>query len=306
MGWPRAARARQGEQKKNDPTLRNMTRININGVITPAEEAKISVLDHGLLFGDSVYETLRTYNGKPFLFSRHFGRLEHSATVVGLQLPWTKSKALEEVQKTLLAGECRIRLMFTRGVGDLAPDIETCTAPTAIIIVVPLVALPERIYQDGVDVVISSVRRGARFADIKTGSLIHQVLARREAKLKHAFEAVLLTADEKLSDGITSNIYLVRDGKLLTPSHDAGIVEGITRRVVLQLSEEMGLQVIEGLFEVSEIARADEMFLTSSTREVVPIARVDGKPVGSGKPGPVTQKLLRSYRAAIQKLTLED
>jgi len=258
------------------------------------------------LFGDSVYETLRTYNGKPFLFSRHFARLEYSAAAVALRLPWSKSKTLEEVRKTLFADECRIRIMFTRGVGDLAPDIETCTDPTAIIIVVPLVALPERIYQEGVDVVISSVPRGSRFADIKTGSLIHQVIARREAKSKHAFEAISLTADEKLSDGITSNIYMVRDGKLLTPSHAAGIVEGITRKVVLQLSEEMGLQVIEGLFEVSEISREDEMFLTSSRREVVPIARIDGKAVGSGTPGPVTQLLLRSYRAAIQKLAVED
>ncbi len=282
------------------------TRININGVITAPEEAKIPVLDHGLLFGDSVYETVRTYNGKPFLFSRHFARLERSAAAVDLRLPWSKSKTLEEIQKTLFGGECRIRLVFTRGVGDIAADIETCTDPAAIIIVVPLVALPERIYDQGVDVAISSVRRSGRFADIKTGSLIHQVLARREAKLKHAFEAILLTADEKLSDGITSNIYMVRDSKLLTPSHDAGIVAGITRGVVLDLAREKGLQVIEGLFDVSDIGKADEMFLTSSTREVVPIARVDGKPVGDANPGPVTMMLLHAYRRAIQELAAED
>jgi branched-chain amino acid aminotransferase len=281
-------------------------RININGVITPPEEARIPVLDHGLLFGDSVYETLRTYGGRPFLFSRHFARLEHSAQAIDLRLPWSGAKTLEEVRRTLLAGESRIRLMITRGVGDLAPDVETCIDPTPIIIVVPLVPLPERIYQYGVDVVISSVRRSGRFADIKTGSLIHQVLARREAKLKHAFEAILLTADEKLSDGITSNIYLVRDGRLLTPSHDAGIVEGITRGVVLELARDMGLQVMEGLFDVDEISHADEMFLTSSTREVVPIARVDGNPVGDGKPGPVTLKLLSGYRSAIERLTAEN
>src|SRR5262245_35498354 len=272
------------------------TRININGVITAPQDARIPVLDHGLLFGDSVYETLRTYNGKPFLFSRHFARLQHSAAAIELRLPWPKSKMQDEIQRTLVAGECRIRLMITRGVGELEADFETCKDPAVIIIVVPLVALPERIYQQGVDVVISSVRRSGRLADIKTGSLIHQVLARREAKLKHAFEAILLTADEKLSDGITSNIYLVRDGKILTPAHDAGIVEGITRGVVLGLAREMGLPVIEGLFDVADIANADEMFLTSTTREVVPIARIDGKPVGDGKPGPVTLMLLRTYR----------
>lgn len=282
------------------------TRININGVIAGPEDAKIPVLDHGLLFGDSVYETLRTYNGKPFLFSRHFARLEHSAKAIDLRLPWTRSKTLEEIRKTLFAGECRIRLVFTRGVGDVAADVETCTDPTPIIIVVPLVVPPERIYKEGVEVVISTVRRSSRFADLKTGSLIHQVLARREAKARHAYEAILLTADEKLSDGITSNIYIVRDGKLLTPSREAGIIEGITRGVVLDQAREIGIEVTEGLFDIDEIGRADEMFLTSSTREVVPIARVEGKPVGNALPGPITLQLLRAYRSAIQSLASED
>jgi len=282
------------------------TRININGLISPLEDAKISVLDHGLLFGDSVYETLRTYNGKPFLFSRHFARLERSANGIDLKLPWTASRTLEEIRHTLLPGECRIRLIVTRGVGDVSADMETCTDPTVIIIVVPLALLPEHIYEDGVDVVISSVRRSERFAEIKTGSLIHQVLARREAKLKRVFEAILLTADRKISDGITSNIYMVRAAKLLTPSHDAGIVEGITRGVVLELGREMGLDVVEGLFDVSEIAQADEMFLTSTTREVVPIARVDGKPVRTGKPGPTTMMLLHAYRKAVTERLLAE
>src|SRR6266446_10253336 len=151
------------------------TRININGLITTPEEAKISVLDHGLLFGDSVYETLRTYGGRPFLFSRHFARLEHSANAINLKLPWTKSKTLEEVRKTCLAGEGRIRLVITRGIGDVTAATETCVGPNVIIIVVPLIPPDEKVYTEGVEVVISSIRRGGRLADIKTGSLIHQV-----------------------------------------------------------------------------------------------------------------------------------
>jgi len=285
------------------------TRINLNGVITSPDDARISVLDHGLLFGDSVYETMRTYGGKPFLFSRHFARLERSAAAIDLKLPWSQSKTLEEIQRTVLFnhnGELRIRLVITRGAGELAPDIETCNDPTAIIIAVPLAPVPEWVYEQGADVTISSVRRSERFADIKSGSLIHQVLARREAKLKHAYEAILLTADEKLSDGITSNIYMVRNGRLLTPGHDAGIVEGITRGVLLDLARKMGLQVVEGFFCLADIAEADEMFLTSSTREVVPIARVDGRPIGNGRPGPITKMLLREYRAAIARLAEED
>ena len=282
------------------------TRININGVITAPEDARISVLDHGLLFGDSVYETLRTYQGKPFLFSRHFARLEHSARGIHLELPWSRSETLEQIQRTLLPGESRIRLMITRGIGELAADPETCADPVPIIIVVPLCALPEQIYKDGVEVIISSVRRSQRFADIKSGSLIHQVLAFREAKSRGAFEAILLTADDKLSDGITSNIYLVRDGALMTPSHDAGIVEGITRGVVLDLARGMGLPVVEGFLGVREIEKADEMFLTSTTREVVPVVRVDGNPVGTGRPGSITARLLDAYRSAVQRLMAED
>src|SRR5262249_46719957 len=161
------------------------------------------------------------------------------------------------------------------GVGELEPDIDTCTEPTIIIIVVPLAPLPDRIYQNGVSVIVSTVRRSGRFADIKTGSLILQVLARREARLKQAYEAILLTAEEDLSDGITSNIYLVRDGRILTPGREAGIVEGITRGVVLDLARNMGIKIVEGKFDIADIAVAQEMFLTSTTREIVPIARVD-------------------------------
>src|SRR5215510_9388462 len=113
-------------------------RVNVNGIITAPEDAKISILDHGVLFGDSVYETLRTYDGKPFLFSRHFTRLEHSAHGIHLRLPWTRTETLDQIRRTLLPGECRIRLMITRGVGELTPDLETCTDPAAIIIVMPL------------------------------------------------------------------------------------------------------------------------------------------------------------------------
>jgi branched-chain amino acid aminotransferase len=258
------------------------------------------------LFGDSVYETLRTYGGKPFLFSRHFARLEHSAEGIHLTLPWTNTHTLSQIRRTVLPGECRIRLMITRGVGELSPDPETCADPTPIIIAVPLRPLPEHVYSDGVRVVISSVRRSQRFADIKSGSLIQQVLASREAKSKGAFEAILLTADEKLSDGITSNIYFVRNGKLMTPSLNAGIVEGITRAVVLELTHQIGMPVIQGLFSVTEIEDADEMFLTSTTREIVLVVQVDDRPIGSGRPGPFTADLLKAYRSAVQRLIVED
>jgi branched-chain amino acid aminotransferase len=170
----------------------------------------------------------------------------------------------------------------------------------------PLVEQPLEIYETGVDVVISSLRRNLQFADVKTGNLIRQVLANREAKAAGAYEAILLTPEGMLSDGITSNIYAVRGNRLLTPSNDAGIVEGITRGVILDLAREMGLGVEEGLFPADIINDASEMFLTSTTREIVPVRSVDGRPVGAGKPGPVTKQLHHAYRMALERLIEED
>ena len=286
------------------------TRININGVITSPEEAKVSVLDHGFLFGDSIYEALRTYRQKPFLFSKHFARLEHSAKGVALDLNWDAKRTYAEILNTLQVAanshESRIRLVVTRGVGDLSPDTEACTTPTVVIIVSPLVEPPAAVYENGVDVIISSFHRTLQFADVKTGNLIRQVLAFREAKAAKAYEAILLTPEGVISDGTTSNIYFLRKGALLTPSHEAGIVAGITRSIVLDLARDAGLDVVEGLFVVDEIAGAEEMFLTSTTREVVPITRVNGTLVGNGRPGTVTLGLLNAYRRAIDRLIEED
>jgi branched-chain amino acid aminotransferase len=157
-----------------------------------------------------------------------------------------------------------------------------------------------------VDVVISSLRRTTHLADAKTGNLIRTVLAQREARLAGAFEAILLTPEGSISDGITSNIYLVKGRRLLTPSREACILEGITREVVLDLARKMELEVVEGLFDPSEIEIADEMFLTSSTREIVPIVRVDGRVIGSGEPGPVTASLRKAYLRELRILTRED
>lgn len=286
------------------------TRININGTITTPEEARVSVLDHGFLFGDSVYETLRTYGGKPFLFSKHWARLQHSANAIHLGLLWDKERTRAEILRTLKEAnnpqESRIRLVVTRGIGDLSPDTDACITPTGVLIVSPLVEQALEVYEKGVEVIVSSFHRNLQFADVKTGNLIRQVLAFREAKAAGAFEAILLTPEGMISDGITSNIYLIEGRKLLTPSNDAGIVEGITRGVVLDLARAAGLEVVEGLLRADAIASAEEMFLTSSTREVVPIVRVNRNPIGNGKPGAVTLALLKAYRQAVDRLIEEN
>jgi branched-chain amino acid aminotransferase len=283
--------------------------VNINGVITPIADGRISVLDHGFLFGDSIYETLRTYGQKPFLFSRHFARLERSANSVFMKLPWERATTQDEVKKTIAAagpGEHRVRITVTRGVGEVGPDPETCESPNVVIFVTPFHEPPASLYENGVDIVVSSFYRSRQLGDAKTGNLLRAVLAIREANQAGAFEAITLTADGKISDGITSNLWLVQGNRLLTPSFESGILEGITRAVVLDLARRAGLEVVEDLLDLSEVDKSNELFLTSSTREIVPIVRVADKPVGDGRPGPVAKKLLDAYRSEIDVLLQED
>ena len=288
--------------------------ISVNGVVTSAEDARIPVLDHGFLFGDSVYETLRTYQHKPFLFTRHFNRMARSAKSIELELPWSRERTFQEVRRVVeaagLASESRIRITVTRGVGGVGPDPESCKSPNVIVIVTPLSELAPSIAENGVEVMISSFQRTTHLADAKTGNLIRTVLAQREARLAGAFEAILLTPEGWISDGITSNIYLVKGRKLMTPSREACILEGITRGAVLELAGRMGLEVVEGLLQRSDIESADEMFLTSSTRGIVPIVRVnassDVRIVANGKPGPVTQALRNAYSQELVVLIQED
>jgi branched-chain amino acid aminotransferase len=284
--------------------------VNIDGEIMPIDQGRVPVLDHGFLFGDSIYETLRTYDQKPFLFSRHYERLRRSARAVFMDIPQTREQMYEEVLRTVKAagsaGEHRVRVTITRGAGDISPDPGSCESPSIIIFATPLPSLPETVYRNGVEVIVSSLYRSRQLGDAKTGNLLRSVLALREAKAAGAFEAITLTSEGKISDGITSNIYLVQDSTVLTPSAESGILEGITRAVVLDLARRSGLKVVESLLEVSEIDRSNELFLTSSTRGVVPIVRVSGKPVGNGQPGPLTNQLMEAYKREVDTLLAED
>ena len=284
--------------------------VNIDGDIMPIAEGRIPVLDHGFLFGDSIYETMRTYDQKPFLFSRHYDRLCRSARAVFMEIPWTREQMRAEVLRTIAAagnaGEHRVRVTITRGAGDVGPDPASCDAPSTIIFATPQPDLPKAVYENGVEVIVSSFYRSRQLGDAKTGNLLRSVLALREAKAAGAFEAITLTSEGKISDGITSNVYLVQDSTLLTPSAESGILEGITRAVVLDLAKRSGLKVVETLLDVKEIEKSSELFLTSSTRGVLPIVRVSGKPIGNGKPGPLTRQLVLAYDREIQTLLAED
>lgn len=286
------------------------TRVNINGTIVAPDQAMISVFDHGFLFGDSVYEAFRTYRGKPFLFTRHHDRLEISARGIYLDLPWKLERMRSEVLRTIDAannpGDSKVRLIVTRGAGDVNASPETCADPRVIIIVEPLPEFPVKMYSEGVKMTVSSVTRGGMVAAYKTGNLMHQVLASREARDRGAYDAILLTADGFMSDGISCNIYMVQGSIIKTPGSEAAIIEGITKAAVVLIARDLGLDLRQGLFKPEEIHRSDEMFFTSSYREVVPVVRVDGKPIGNGKPGLWTTKILAAYHEAVEKLIAED
>jgi branched-chain amino acid aminotransferase len=240
--------------------------------------------------------------------------MERSARSIELNLPWSREKTFLEVRQVVdaagFSSESRIRITVTRGVGEVGPDPGTCQSPNVIVIVTPLAELPDSIYENGVDVVISSFRRTMHLADAKTGNLIRTVLAQREARMAGAFEAILLTPEGLISDGITSNVYLVKGKKLFTPSREACSLEGITRGTVLELAARKGLEVVEGLLPQSDIENADEIFLTSTTREIVPIVGVNdlaGRRIfAKSKPGPVTRALRESYVRELDVLIQED
>ncbi|HEY5906635.1 MAG TPA: aminotransferase class IV [Vicinamibacteria bacterium] len=280
---------------------------SVNGVITPAEEARVSILDNGFTFGDAVYETLRTYAGRPFALGRHFARLRLSASRLGCAVP-QGDDALAATLDALLerAGhaESFIRLIVTRGVGDISYHFERVKGPTVVMAVKPFEAFPESHYAEGIPLALVGVRRNhPRALDpaIKSNNLLNNVLAVREAQSKGAQEAILLNQDGLVAEGASTNVFLVNGDVVVTPPLSAGILHGITREVVLEAAREHDIEVNESAVSPDALRAADEIFVTSSTREVMPASSLDGAPVGTGKPGPVTRRLLDAYRAAVPR-----
>ncbi len=275
---------------------------SVNGVVTPAAEARISVLDNGFTFGDSVYETLRTYGGRPFHLGRHLGRLRHSGERLGIEVTLPDDEFAAQLEAVLARagnGESYIRLIVSRGVGDISYRFDRVAGPTVVIVVKPYEPLPARCYTEGIDVIVSSVRRNHRLAldpGIKSCNLINNILAVREAQAKGALEPIMLNLDGDVAEGATCNVFMVRQGGLLTPPLDAGILPGVTRSLVLEMARELGLRAREETLRVADLVSADELFITSTLKEACPVRAIDGRPVGPVQPGPVTLQVLRTYR----------
>jgi branched-chain amino acid aminotransferase len=279
--------------------------VNVNGRITPECEAVISVFDHGFLYGEGVYETMRTYHGRPFLFDRHMRRLRRSAGMIELPLPFSDEELAAQIRKTQtvakLDGEAYIRVLVTRGVGELTYDPKATPNPSVVIIVKPQIDPPAEAYDKGVRVVIVDIVRNHPATVnpmIKSNNLMNSALAMQQALRSNAFEGVMRNYKGELTECTTANLFVVKNNVALTPPLAAGLLPGITREFLFDIGKDIGVDVAEQILGDDDLFGADEAFLTSTTRELVPIVTVNDRTIGNGRPGPVTWKLLNAFRRA--------
>lgn len=274
--------------------------VSIDGSIVAPEDAKISVYDRGFLYGDSVFETIRTYRGEAFKLDEHMERLERSADRVAITMPVPRGQIADEVRAALAAAgnaESYARVMLSRGSGPLGLDPSLSLRPLRVVLIEPLTPLPASMYREGVAVVTVRTERPADAAQgAKVGNYLASLLALRAAKEAGAHEALITNITGRVVEGTTSNVFAVQRGELVTPPEDAGILPGITRALLLSAAEDIGLPLRFALMTAEELSRSEEVFLSSSLREVLPVVRVDGALVGDGKPGRVTRDLHAAFR----------
>ncbi|MGC4120378.1 MAG: aminotransferase class IV [Myxococcales bacterium] len=283
--------------------------VNLDGNLVAPEQAVVSVFDRGFLYGDSVYEVVRTYRGVLFELGAHLERLAESARRIALELPWTVERLASEAKRTVDASgnaESYLRVVVTRGEGELGLDPALARGGRVVLIAQPLTTPPPEAYEKGVALALvgaEATGRNLREAidpAAKTGNHLNAVLAMKAARERGAYEALLLDARGRVTEASSANVFAVRNGELLTPPLAAGILEGVTRRVVLALARATGVPAREAELWPDDLYGAEEVFITSTTRELVPVTRIareaDTKPIGDGKPGPVTLKLLAEFR----------
>ena len=284
--------------------------VYVNGRIAPAEEAVVPVYDHGFLYGEGIYETLRTYDGIPFLYERHVGRLRASAAHLALEVPFTDEALRQAIAGTMAAAgamaEAYIRVLLTRGVGELTYDLRSTPVPSLVIIVKPLDEPAARVFTDGIRISLVSILRnhpGSVNPVIKSNNLLNNALAMQEANRRGAEEGLMCNYRGELSECSQANFFLVRGGAAITPASEAGLLEGITRAFLFDVGRDAGVEVRGETLRPADLDTADEAFITSTTRELSPVTRIDDRPVGNGRPGPVTMKLLEAYRRRARELS---
>ncbi len=284
--------------------------VYVNGTIARAADAMVPVYDHGFVYGEGVYETLRTYHRVPFLYERHLARLRASADRLQLAVPFSDDELAERIRETMAAAgempEAYIRMLLTRGVGELTYDLKATPTPSVIVIVKPFDEPPARVFSEGIRISLVPILRnhpGSVNPVIKSNNLLNNALAMQEAYRRGAEEGLMCNYRGELSECSQSNFFMVRDGVALTPKSQAGLLEGVTRAFLFEVGKDVGVEVRDETLFPKDLETADEAFITSTTRELSPVTRIDDRPVGSGTPGAVTMKLLDGYRKRAESLT---
>ena len=278
-------------------------KIYMNGALVPRDEAKVSVFDHGLLYGDGVFEGIRCYNGRVFALAEHVDRLYDSAKAIALEIPMSRAEMCEAVALTCRENGLRegyVRLIVTRGVGTLGLNPYLCETPQVIIIAAQIQLYPKELYQEGLALVTVGTLRNLPEAinpRIKSLNYLNNILAKIEAINAGCMEAVMLNAQGTVAEATGDNLFALRGGVLRTPAVTEGALEGITRNVVMQLARERGLEVRETRMSRYDLYTADEVFLTGTAAEVIGVINIDRRTIGDGKPGPVTRSLTETYHA---------
>ena len=276
--------------------------VYIDGSLYPKSKAKISVYDHGLLYGDGIFEGIRVYSGRIFRFKEHIDRLYESARAIKLRISLSREELEQAVVDTVKANgmkDAYIRLVVTRGVGDLGIDPKKCSVSSVIIIVDKITLYDEKLYQQGIAIITASTRRISPdmiSQRVKSLNYLNSITAKMEADLAGVPESLMLNADGYVCECSADNIFIVRGGELLTPSPEFPILLGITRAVVMEIAVKKGLPVRELPLTLCDVYLADECFLTGTGAELIPVISVDGRTIGSGKPGPVAGMLLEEFR----------
>jgi branched-chain amino acid aminotransferase len=286
----------------------NEQSIFLNGEFVPKQEAKVSVYDHGYLYGDGVFEGIRIYNGNVFRLKEHLIRLYESAKSILLEIPYTLEELTEVVAETARRNNLSdgyIRLVVSRGDGNLGLDPASCKRPNVVIIAEQLALFPAQMYETGIPIITVATRRNrpdVLSPQVKSLNYLNNILVKIEAKLAGVQEALMLNEQGYVAEGSGDNVFIIKDNKILTPPSSAGALEGITRNAIIEIGKQLGYDVREELFTRHDVYVAHEVFLTGTAAEVIAVTQVDGRVIGDGKPGAHTNRLLEEFR----KLVVRD
>lgn len=280
--------------------------VYINGEFYPKSQAKVSVFDHGFLYGDGIFEGIRAYNGRIFKCKEHIDRLYDGAKVIDLNIPLTKEEMTEALLETCRRNNIKdgyIRLVVSRGVGDLGLSPTKCPKPNIVIIADSIVLYPQEMYEKGIKVITASTRRnnpGALDPQIKSLNYLNNILARIEADKRGVAEAIMVNSLGVVCEGTGENIFIIKEGIIYTPPVYVGTLGGITRGVVIELAQRMGYKVIEREFTLFNVYTADECFLTGTAAEIVGVSEVDGRVIGTGVTGKITKELMNAFKEYVK------